>query len=380
MQDAEWRRDVIRHSSANARHSTLPASLTRRSFLAVVGALPVAAATTLRNGQDPRRTAASQRVEVLRSVRGIPPDIVGEFRAPVAFQQDGSGQFFVFDRQGHTVYGIDAAMTGAWKIVQIGQEAGRILEPTAFALAQNGTFVVADRPGAAERLQFFARGGSLIGGFTLPGRAAETVVIDDLVLNGVGSLQYDGSSVFLSQPETGALVAQYSPGGTPVRTFGALRATGQEADRDLHFALNSGLPLLDPRGGFCFVFQTGVPMFRKYDSAGTLLFERHVEGREIDPVVNGLPTQWPRRRAGDRQIPLVRPVVRAARLDAGGRLWISFAAVPFTYVYDADGDKRRVVQFRAAGLVSPNSLFFTGNGRLLVTPGCFEFDPSWPRT
>jgi len=42
-------------------------------------------------------------------------------------------------------------------------------------------------------------------------------------------------------------------------------------------------------------------------------------------------------------------------------------------VFDRDGDKVRVVQFRAAGLVSPNSLFFGPRGRLLVTPGLFEF-------
>jgi hypothetical protein len=347
----------------------------RRSFLAALGALvlhrPVRSAA-----QQGRAGTSSKRVEVLRSVRGVPPDIVGQFRAPLAFQQDASGQYFVFDRQGHTVYGIDAELTGAWKIVQIGQETGRIYQPSAFALAPNGTFVVADRPASLERLQFFGRGGNLIGGFTLPGRAAATVGIDSIVLNGVGSVQYDGTSVFLSQPETGALVARYSADGTPQRTFGTLRATGQAADRDLHLALNVGLPLLNPRGGFYFVFQTGLPVFRQYDAAGTLQFERHIEGREIDPVIATLPTQWARRISGDREIPIVAPVVRTARVDGAGRLWVSFAAVPFTYVYDADGEKVRVVQFRGAGVFSPNSLFFSHTGRLLATPGCFEFDPS----
>ncbi len=171
-------------------------------------------------------------------------------------------------------------------------------------------------------------------------------------------------------------MAEYSPTGMPLRTFGALRPTGHESDRDLHFALNTGLPLLNPRGGFYFVFQTGVPVFRKYDPGGKLVFERHVEGRELDDTLASLPAQWPTRRAGDRQIPLVPPVVRAARVDAAGRPWLSFAPVPFTYVYDSDGDKLRVVQFRGAGLVSPSSLFFSSTGRLLVTPGCYEFDPA----
>jgi hypothetical protein len=42
-------------------------------------------------------------------------------------------------------------------------------------------------------------------------------------------------------------------------------------------------------------------------------------------------------------------------------------------VYDATGDKVRVVQFRGADIIAPNSLFFTKNGRVLVTPGCYEF-------
>jgi hypothetical protein len=55
-------------------------------------------------------------------------------------------------------------------------------------------------------------------------------------------------------------------------------------------------------------------------------------------------------------------------------LWIALV-VPFTYVYDRDGDKVRTVQFRAAGILSPNSFFFARNGRLLVTPGLYEFAP-----
>jgi hypothetical protein len=33
------------------------------------------------------------------------------------------------------------------------------------------------------------------------------------------------------------------------------------------------------------------------------------------------------------------------------------------------------VQFRAAGIISPSSVFFTARGTALVTPGCYEFKP-----
>jgi hypothetical protein len=158
-----------------------------------------------------------------------------------------------------------------------------------------------------------------------------------------------------------------------VRTVGQLRPTGHENDRQLHLALNSGLPLPAADGGLWFAFQTGKPILRRYDRGGRLLFERHVEGREIDEFVERLPTEWPTRRTGEGESPLVSPTIRTAAVDRQGRVWISFV-VPFTYVYDADGVKVRTVQFRAAGIVAPNSLFFGARDRVLVTPGLYEFD------
>src|SRR6185295_19806531 len=96
-------------------------------------------------------------------------------------------------------------------------------------------------------------------------------------------------------------------------------------------------------------------------------------GREVDDVMSKLPTTWPKRKTDEGELPLVSPTIRTAAVDQRGRLWVSFVA-PFTYVYDGDGDKTRTVQFRAAGLATPNSLFFGKNDRLLVTPGLFEFD------
>jgi hypothetical protein len=312
---------------------------------------------------------------VLRSVAAVPAELVGAFREPAAFAQAASGQYFVFDRAGHAVYGIDRALTSAWKIVQIGAETGRILQPTAFSLAGNGTFAMADRPGAAERIQVFAPGGSPLSGFTLPGRADELVTLDGVVLNGVGTLHYDGRRLLLSQPETGALIAEYSPSGDVIRTFGDLRKTGQEADRDVHLGLNSGMPLPAPEGIY-FVFLAGVPAWRKYDGTGRLVFERHIEGPELDAIVSSLPTEWRRRRTKDeRLIPVIPPVVRTAGVDRQGQLWVSLVGAPVTYVYDADGEKVRVVRFEAAGALSPASLFFSRTGRLLVAPGCYEFAP-----
>ena len=71
-------------------------------------------------------------------------------------------------------------------------------------------------------------------------------------------------------------------------------------------------------------------------------------------------------------MPVVAPTVRTAAVDRAGSVWIAFV-VPFTYVFDGDGDRVRSVQFRATGLVNPRSLFFGPAGRALVTPGLYEF-------
>jgi hypothetical protein len=312
--------------------------------------------------------------EVIRSIGALPPEIGGRFRDPAGFQQAAAGQYFVFDRRGHTVYGIDAEQATAWKVVQIGAEAGRIIDPTAFAVAPNGTFVVADAPDRRERVQIFTPAGLRIGGFTVRQRLRPRVTIDNIGIGGIGSLQYGGTSILMSQPDLGALISEYTPAGGVNRLIGTLRRTGHEDDADLHLALNAGLPLLDPTGGFFFVFQTGEPMFRKYDQRGEFMFERRIQGREIDAVVANLATTWPPRQPADGELPFVPPTVRTAGVDRAGRLWVSLM-VPYTYVFDRDGDKIRTVQFHGAGILSPASFFFSHQGHLLVTPGLYEFRP-----
>jgi hypothetical protein len=121
------------------------------------------------------------------------------------------------------------------------------------------------------------------------------------------------------------------------------------------------------------VFQAGPPVFHKYDHDGRLLFERRIQGLEIDDLVATLPARWPRR---PDELPLVTPTIRAAAVDRRGNLWLSFIA-PFTYVFDPQGDKIRVVQFRGAGILAPDTLFFGPADRLLVTPGLYEFEVGW---
>lgn len=351
--------------------------------VAIVAATMAGLAAQTRSPTKKRPTAPSApvaaapyspgRVDVLRAVSALPVEIVGEFREPLGYERLASGDELVFDRRGHSVYGIGPDRSAARKLVSIGGEEGRVIEPTAFDAEPDGTFVVADAPNGRERIQIFAADGKRAGGFPMQYRATPRVTLGSLSLSGVGTMQFTGRSILISQPETGGLMVEYGLAGTPVRTIGRHRTTGHEADRELHLALNAGIPLKAEDGSYWFVFLAGEPAFSRFDAKGTLLFHRRIQGREVDPVVAALPSVWARRSIEGTEIPLVAPTVRTAALDPSGRLWVSLV-VPFTYVFDELGEKVRTVQFQAAGLTTPGSLTFPTPTRLLVTPGCFEFD------
>ena len=310
--------------------------------------------------------------EVLRSTSGLPPHIVGLFRQPVAFQQSVTGDYYVLDRRGQTVYRI-GPLGNADPIVRIGPEEGRLLGATSLHLGPDGRFIVADAPRGRERVQIFEAGGTRVGGFTLPGRASPRITLGNVVLNGVGSLQFTGQSIIMNQPELGGLVTEFTLSGHPFRTFGVFRRTGFEDDRNVNLALNSGSPLVTPSGDYYFVFQAGVPMFRRYNADGHLVFERHIEGPEVDPMIAALPTAWPRRTDDlGRVLPVVPPTVRTAAVDRSGNLWVGLTG-QVVYVFDPSGEKIRTVTLEAAGVIQPSSLSFSVANRLLVTPGCYEY-------
>jgi len=312
-------------------------------------------------------------VEERRSVGSLPAHIAAAFEEIAACHVSASGEYVIFDRRAHAVYTVARGADAPTRILQIGSERGRIIMPTAFDSLADGTFVVADAPGDYQRLQFFLPTGAELGGFRLPGRGVPRFILGNVPLSALASLEFTGETVIMSQPDVGALVTEYQLSGNVLRTFGELRATGQEKDPLVHTALNVGITLRNPKGGYYFVFLSGVPAYRKYDASGTLVFERHIEGVEMDPYVGRMPTTWPRRREGGTEIPIVPALVRTAGVDRDGNLWISLVA-PYTYIYDPAGDRRRTLQFRGAGIIAPTHFFFTRDRRVIVSPGCYAFD------
>ena len=84
-----------------------------------------------------------------------------------------------------------------------------------------------------------------------------------------------------------------------------------------------------PGGGFYYIFIAGVPAFRKYDAEGNLLYERHIEGLEIDEHLRRLPTTWPRRKTRAGEFPVVPSAIRTAAVGPSGSLWIALASTAY---------------------------------------------------
>jgi hypothetical protein len=323
------------------------------------------------NGPAPLSSqVASRSVETLRPVFALPAHVIAQIQGAVAMAQTESGDYLVLDRRAHTVYRVNRADWSVRRLMQIGHEPGRLMNPTTIAMGSDDIVAVMDTPNNLQRIQYFSSAGMLISGFFLPILGSPRLIIGDQVVTGVGAMAFTGDTFLVGEPAWGSLFAELNTSGKVIRHVGQLRPTAQEADKDLHFALNTGLPVVDPTGGFFFIFQSGIPMFRKYDVAGRLLYERHVEGVEIDGVVQSLPNRWPARAAGTRPYPT--PTVRTASADRQGRLWVALST-GYTYVYDGRGDKIRVVRFEGARPIYPTSLFFERDGHVLVGPEGYEF-------
>lgn len=335
--------------------------------------IPLATSLALSTGH------ARPAVEILTPMGGLPPNLVGQMREPAAFVETPDGRFVIFDKRAQQIYGVDAARKTLTTLVAIGPSDGEILQPAAFAYNRNRTFTVIDQPGRYERVQTFYDDGTPLGAFQRwPARpGAERFSINAVVYQGLGAIAPLGRNLLTSGLASDALITEVDQAGNLVRHIGQLRATGHESDPLLHHALNAGIPLVDAEGSIYFVFVTGTPLFRKYSSTGTLIYERHIEGPELDSTLQTMPASWPTDRIQGREFPAVPSTITTAALDPQGRLWVSLS-LPFTYVYDADGNKTRTVQFRGTGWLTPTSFFFAPHDRVLVTPGCYEFPSAAP--
>ena len=113
--------------------------------------------------------------DVLTSIGGVPAHVASLFESPAAFQQGPDGGYYVFDRGGHAVYRLEANRSAARRIIGIGQETGRIIDPTGFDVA--ATFALNESRAAEDEV-----GGPVDGG--RPARRPLSVSLNVSVASG----------------------------------------------------------------------------------------------------------------------------------------------------------------------------------------------------
>jgi hypothetical protein len=310
-------------------------------------------------------------IDELRPIDALSAQLLNTLDDPMAVVSLSRRRHLVLDARAHGVFLLESGARELRRLLPIGYEPGHLLMPSGLALSRDEIFAVLDAPNGLQRIQYFDVDGTRIGGFFLPTPAAPTPrITGDRSISNTGVLAFTGKTFLVSEPAWGSLMLELDVTGKVLRHVGQLRQTGHETDTDVHRALNIGFPVVDPTGGLYFVFQTGTPLFRKYDGTGRLLYERHIEGAELDGLVLALPNRWPGRPGVS---PLPPSLVRTAAADSRGRLWVSLRA-PVTYVYDSTGEKVRTVRFQGAGVVSPQHFFFGRADALTVMPGGYIFD------
>src|SRR5262245_46060286 len=95
-------------------------------------------------------------VEILTATGGLPAHIAGQFTDAIGFAETTTGESLVLDRREHTVYAVDRAKSSVRKLIVIGFEEGKVLQPGVLALSKDDVFAVADAPNGLERIQYFS--------------------------------------------------------------------------------------------------------------------------------------------------------------------------------------------------------------------------------
>ena len=182
------------------------------------------------------------------------------------------------------------------------------------------------------------------------------------MLNGVGSIQFTGGTILINQPETG-LADHRAARSTARRGARSAAARDRPGRSERPSRVQRRLPARRPDGRVLLRVQRRRPDLPEVRCRRAGCCSSGISrARKWTTTCAGC--RRPGRRAGPTGdvLPVVPPAVRAAGVDRQGRLWVALSS-PFTYVYDGSGDKLRTFQFKGADILTPNSLFFTKDGR-----------------
>ena len=203
------------------------------------------------------------------------------------------------------------------------------------------------------------------------------VILGNYAVTGISSLQFTGGSIFVSEPERGSLITEYSAPGTPQRTIGRLRDTGYEQERDLHLALNAGLPLdrSDRRLLLRLPHRTAdVPeVTTRTASCCSSVTSKGARSTICWPRSR---RRWPTRRIEDREVPFVQPMIRTAAVDPHGTALGVDGRAASRMCTTRTATRRGPSNSARPESSARRACSSRAPGHILVTPGCYEFDPN----
>jgi DNA-binding beta-propeller fold protein YncE len=189
------------------------------------------------------------------------------------------GRYYVSDMRGNRVLVFDGDMRLERSIGTIGSGPGRLIHPGYLDVSGGGTLYVQD--GGNERIERFTPDGRYAGEFPTP-----------FLYEGFAVGRHE--EVYLGQPENGHLVTVYSETGKVTGGFGELKkfsdvygAEFAEKDTLYERGINRVRLSTDKEGNVYVSFMLA-PLLQKYSPDGRLLFERRLEGPEVDRVTNVL--------------------------------------------------------------------------------------------
>jgi hypothetical protein len=233
----------------------------------------------------------------------------------------------------------------------IGSAPGRLFRPGAIDVSEDGIIYVQD--GGNERIQSFRIDGTHLAVFSTE--------------QYMGFAAGSEGEIYLGQPENGALISVYSRDGKRLRSFGQLKLYSDlhgEQFKDQNEEFSNGINRVrlsvDKDGNILVSFML-IPLIQKYTRNGQLLFERKLEGPEIETL-----TQAPGGRLTMSMDGFTQEIIALEAVPRpNGEIGVVLTDRSI-YIADQSGKRLRVLHPRVETNFTPEMTGVTPAGELMV--------------